>query len=77
MHLDAGEQGVGAGQVDELEEAERAVSRLADGLRLVDALLVDQDELAGGNLAVVLGADQVERARLGREHRVAVDRARG
>jgi hypothetical protein len=41
----------------------------------MDAFLVDQDELAGSNLTVVLGADQVEGARLGGEHGVAVDRA--
>ena len=36
----------------------------------LQAVLVDHDELAGTDLALVHGADQVERARLGREHPV-------
>ena len=36
---------------------------------------VGQDKLTRGHLALVLGADEVERARLGGEHGVAVDSA--
>ena len=41
----------------------------------MDVVLVDHDELAGRDLALVLGADEVERAGLGREDGVAVDAA--
>ena len=75
VHLDPGEGRVRAGEVDELEEAERTRAGLRDRLRRLDAVLVDQDELAGRHLALVVGADEVERARLGGEHRVAVDPA--
>ena len=57
-------QGVGAGEVDELEDAERpAVS----GHRLTEAgaLLVDDHQLARPELALEAGADQVERTGLG------------
>ncbi len=68
-----GEGRVGSREIDELEQAEGAASRLRHGLDGVDAFLVDHDELAGRDLALVLGADEVESARLGCENRVAVD----
>ena len=36
----------------------------------LQAVLVDDDDLAGADVALVDGADQVERARLGGEHPV-------
>ena len=64
VHLDALEPRVRAREVEELEDAERAG-------RAVDRLLRDSTpdsstttQLAGRDLALELGADQVERARL-------------
>ncbi len=58
---------VGAGEVDVLEDAE-AVGLLAEGLDAVHALVVDDDDLAGVDVADELGADDVERAGLAAEH---------
>src|SRR4029079_13724713 len=65
VDLDPVEPRVGARQVEELEHAERAVLGGLDGLERANAVLVDQDQLAGRELSLQLGADQVERARLG------------
>ena len=64
VHLDALEPRVGAGEVEELEDAERALGG-GNGLAGVDAVLVDQEQLAAAELALGLGADEVERAGLG------------
>ena len=63
MHLGAGERRVGPCEVHVLEDAERLPP---SGQRLgrVQAVLVDDDELAGTDIALVDRADQVERARL-------------
>ena len=61
-------------QVEELEDAERAV-RTRDGLARVQAVLVDDHQLAALHLALELCADEVERAGLGRHHPVAVEAA--
>ena len=55
---------VGAGEVDVLEDAE-GVALLLDGLHGVEAVLVDDDRLAGLDLADELGAEVVEGAGLG------------
>ena len=77
VHLDAREARVGPREVDELEEAESACAGLGHGLHRVDAVLVDHDELAGRDLALVLGADEVERAGLGGEDWVGRRSGRG
>ena len=57
---------VGPREVEELEDAERAAGPPAPPAR-ADAVLVDHDDLARPDSRSVLGADQVERARLGRD----------
>ena len=59
--------GVGPGEVDELEDAQRAGARL-DRLPDAGSPLVDHDHLARLQLALDLGADDVERACLGRQN---------
>ena len=75
VELDSAELRVGAGEVDELEDAERVALALVDRLNGVEAVLVDHDELARVHLSRRLGAEQVERARLRREHPVVVEPA--
>ena len=63
---------VGPGEVDVLEDAERlAAATGLDGLLDVHAVRVADHELARLELAHDGGADDVERGRLGGEHRVA------
>ena len=69
MHLDASDLRVGPREVHVLEDAERA-PRGGDGLRGVQTLGVDPDDLARLHVADDLGADEVERARLGRDRPV-------
>ena len=66
---------VGPGEVDELEDAERRAPpwRGRHGLRDARAALVEHDHLAGLDVADERGADDVERAGLGGEHRGAVE----
>ena len=52
VHLDVLEVRVGAGQVEELEDAERAVLRRLDRLDRSQAVRVDEDELPGRDLAL-------------------------
>src|SRR5439155_6952597 len=61
------EPAVGAGEVEELPDAERAAVRQLERLRRVQAVGVGQDELSRRDLADELRADEVERARLGGE----------
>ena len=59
---------VGAREVDVLEDA---VLRLACGLERLTAaqsLRVETHQLAGRDVAQILGADQIERAGLARDH---------
>ena len=65
VHLDAVEARVGPGEVEELEQAEGARGRLrrTPGT-LLDAVLVGDQQLARGDVALELGADEVERAGL-------------
>ena len=72
MHLDPGKPRVGTRKVEELEDAERPAGILRDDLPRLDAL-VDDHQLAGTNLALELRADEVERARLGRDDPVSVE----
>ena len=63
---------IGAGKVDELEDAE-LFRRLAAVTRIrADAARIDHDDLAGADIAFKLGADGVERAGLGGEDDGAV-----
>jgi hypothetical protein len=57
------EHAVGAGEVDVLEHAE--APGLAAHLDALQAVLVDDEDLAGGDVADLLGLDQVEGAGLG------------
>src|SRR5262249_49328888 len=63
VHLDAAEPRVGPGQVEELEQAERA-ARGWYRLNGLAAAVVHEDEFSGSKLALQLGADEIERARL-------------
>ena len=62
VHAAAGDRGVGAGQVDVLEDAALRLGRRE--VLAAQAVLVDGDELAGLDLADDGGADDVQRRRL-------------
>ena len=64
VHLDALEPAVGAGEVEELPDAERAAVGAVERLGRMEAVGVGDDELARLDLADELGADEVERAGL-------------
>ncbi len=68
---------VGTREVDVLEHAVVRLGAAANGR--TDSrpfALVDDDDLAGLDLAHVGGVDQIERAGLGRDHHGVADRAR-
>src|SRR5205807_2594746 len=73
VYLDAVEPRIGPREVEELEDAESAAAVLGDGLRRALALFVDNDQLPGTNLALQLGADQIERAGFGGDNPVTVE----
>src|SRR5438105_13111816 len=75
VHLDTREARVRASEVEELEDAERAAVVLRDRLRRTDAAVVRDDELARTQLALEGGADEIERARLGRNDPVVAELA--
>ena len=76
VHLDAVEPGVGPGEVEELEDAERAARRRAAApARTRSPSGPATSELAGPELALEGGADQVERAGLRCDHRVVAEPA--
>ena len=72
MDARAAERRVGPREVDVLEDAGGAAT-LRKRLRAVAAVLVDPHDLAGQHVADDLGADEVERARLGGDHPVVPD----
>ena len=72
VHLDAADARVGPREVDVLEDAERVPPR-RHGLRCVQPVRVDPDDLARPDVADDLCADQVERTGLGRHHPVVAD----
>ena len=72
VDLDARQPRVGPREIEELEDAERPWSG-RDGLKGVQAVLVDDHELARRDVALELGADEVERARLRGDNPVAVE----
>ena len=74
MNLDTGQLRVGAREIEELEDAERAAVVLRHDLASLDAL-VDQHQLAGPDFALQLRADEIERARLRGDDPVAVEPA--
>ena len=70
------ERGVGAGEVHELEQAQPGVDLAGgEGPHRAVAGGVDDDHLAGLELADELGADEVERRRLRRQHPPGLDAA--
>ena len=73
VHGLAGDRGVGAGEVDVLEDAALA-RRLREPVG-TQPVLVDRDQLAGLDLADHAGADRGERGVLGRDHPAAVEPA--
>jgi hypothetical protein len=73
VHLDAREPRVRAREVEELEDAEGAGVVRLDRLHAAEPVAVDQHGLAALHLAHELGADEVERTRLGGDHPVAVN----
>src|SRR5207244_11829613 len=75
VDLDAGKAGVGPREIEELEHAEGATVRLGHRLLGYAAVVVDRDALAQADLALELGAAEVERAGCGGEHPVAVEPA--
>ena len=75
VDLDACQAGVRPRQVEELEDAEAASRRRFDGLHRLDAVLSDENQLACAHLAIERRAHEVERARLGRDDRVAAQPA--
>ncbi len=72
VHALAVEVGVGPGEVDELEEAELGIG-FGEALAVVQARRVDDDHLAGLDLAHEVGADDVERCGLAGEHPATLD----
>ena len=73
VHAAAGDRGVGAGQVDVLEDAALG---LGGGEALAaQAVLVDRDELARLDLADEGGADDVQRRGLAGDHPAALEPA--
>ena len=70
VHAVAVEARVGAGEVDELEEAQPRVG-LGVAVLAPQARRVDHDHLAGLDVADVVRADDVERRGLAREHPAA------
>ena len=75
VHLDAGEARVGAGEIEELEDAERSVLGRLERLDRVQPVLVRDDELARPDLALERRADEVECARLRGDDRVVAEPA--
>ena len=73
VQLDAAELRVGPGEVDELEDAERAGAVGRDGLARLVPVLVHDHHLARGELPLDLGAEEVERAGLGGEEPVVLE----
>ena len=73
VDLDPVDRRVRPGEVEELEDAELPGPLGWTAWLRMDAVLVDHDELAGSDLALELRADEIERAALGRDDRVAVD----
>ena len=72
------EPGVGAGEVDELEQAELGVDPLVgEGAQRPGPGGVDDDHLAGVELAHEVGADDVERGALRGQHPAAARACRG
>ena len=69
-----GDRGVGAGQVDVLEQAALGRRRRRSG-SAADAVLVDGDQLARLDLADEAGADDVERGGLARDDPAALEPA--
>ena len=76
VQLDAAELRVGPREVDELEDAERAGPAGLDRLLRLVARLVHDHHLAGRELPLDLGAEEVERAGLGREEPVVLEPAK-
>ena len=75
VHLDAGEPRVGPGEVEELEDAERAALGRAAST-CIDVLAVRRRRATsspGPDLALERGADEVERAGLGGDDRVVAE----
>src|SRR5439155_2145247 len=72
VHLDPLKARVGPREIEELEDAERATFVLRYDLPRLDSL-VDNHQLARSQLSLELGADQVERARLGSDDPVVVE----
>ena len=68
-----GELRVGPREIEELEDAERAAAAGSTACTLRSPLLVDQHRLAALDLAHELRADEIERARLGRDDPVVMD----
>jgi hypothetical protein len=73
VDLDAREPGVGAGEIEELEDAERSAAVGRRRLQRHHTVSVDQHGLAAIDLAHELGADEVERAGLRRGDPVVAD----
>src|SRR2546428_675170 len=69
-----GEPRVGAREVEDLEDAERAAGVLRDDLLRLDPL-VDDHQLAGTDLALELRADEIERTRFRGDDPVSVEPA--
>src|SRR5919202_1555644 len=61
VQLDAAELRVGPREVDELEDAHFPAVVRGDRLARADTVLVDDDELAGADLALEVGSEEVER----------------
>ena len=75
VQLDAAELRIGPREVDELEDAKRARTCLLHRLGGLVAVLVHDDHLTRGELPFHLGAQEVERARLGGEQPVVLQPA--
>ena len=66
------DDGVGAGKIDVLENAEGALGLLGEGLDAGEAFFVDDNDFAGENIAHELGVDEVEGGGFAGEHPGAI-----
>ncbi len=73
MHLDAGEHRVRPREIEELEDAEGTRRRRLDRLHAAQPVVVDEHRFAALDLAHELGADEIERTRLGGDDPVVMN----
>jgi len=68
IHVAVGDGAVGPREIDVFKNAKRAALMLGERLNALQAVLVDDHDLARLDVADKLGVDQIERARFTRKH---------